>query len=82
MLRRHMDFHAALADCAHNAVLADVIAKLRREIFLPIGFIPAARRTRFLEEHQRIFAAVRDRDPEAATNEISQHMAIDRHMLE
>ena len=76
LLRRHMDFHGALAECAHNEVLADAIAELRRKIFLPIGFITAERRTGFLEEHLRIFAAVRDQDPEAAASEISKHMPI------
>jgi GntR family transcriptional regulator, transcriptional repressor for pyruvate dehydrogenase complex len=76
LTRRHTDFHAALAICAHNAVIADTIAKLRREVFLPVGFLNARRRARIVEEHERIFAAVRDRNPEAAASEMSKHMPI------
>jgi GntR family transcriptional regulator, transcriptional repressor for pyruvate dehydrogenase complex len=81
LVRSHTDFHAALAICAHNTVIADMVAKLRREVFFPIGFLDAPRRVRLVEEHERILAAVRDRDPEAAANEMGRHMPIE-HLSE
>jgi GntR family transcriptional regulator, transcriptional repressor for pyruvate dehydrogenase complex len=77
LLRRHMEFHSALAKCAHNEVLAEAIARLRRQVFLPIGFISPAQRSGFLDEHQSIFAAIREQDPEAAARAIGRHMRID-----
>jgi GntR family transcriptional repressor for pyruvate dehydrogenase complex len=81
LLRHHMDFHHALALCAHNSVMAQESVKLRREIFLPIGFISGARLDEFLEEHDRIFAAVKNQKPEEAAVALAQHMPSENLLL-
>ncbi len=71
-----VDFHIALADAAHNHVLA-LMYRTIRELYLE-----TARRTRITPEialdrcrdHEDILQAVIDRDPEAAAQIMKDHL--------
>jgi GntR family transcriptional repressor for pyruvate dehydrogenase complex len=71
-----VNFHLALADAAHNQVLA----LMYRTIY--DLYLDTARRTRItpevaqdrLRDHERIFQAVVDRNPEAAARAMKEHL--------
>ncbi len=78
-----MDFHVALADAAHNQVLA-LMYRTIRDLYLE-----TARRTRItsqvaqdrLHDHERILQAVIDRDPEAVAEAMREHLQKARQIL-
>ncbi len=71
-----VDFHLALADAAHNQVLA----LMYRTIY--DLFLETARRTRVtpemardrLQDHEQIFRAIQARNPEAAAQAMQEHL--------
>jgi GntR family transcriptional repressor for pyruvate dehydrogenase complex len=71
-----VDFHLALADAAHNQVLA-LMYRTIRDLYLE-----TARRTRVTQEvardrfhdHERLLQAVIARDPEAAAQAMKEHL--------
>lgn len=71
-----VDFHLALADAAHNQVLA-LMYRTIRDLYLE-----TARRTRVTQEvardrfhdHERLLQAVMDKDPEAAAHAMREHL--------
>jgi len=75
--RAGVDFHLALADAAHNQILA-LMYRTIHDLFLE-----TARRTRLtpgialdrLRDHERIVQAVVDRDPETAAQVMQEHLA-------
>ena len=75
-IRAGVDFHLALADAAHNRVLA-LMYRTIRDLYLE-----TARRTRISAEvardrfhdHERLLKAVMDRDPEAAAQAMTEHL--------
>ena len=75
-IRAGVDFHLALADAAHNRVLA-LMYRTIRDLYLE-----TARRTRVSAEvardrfhdHERLLKAVMDRDPEAAAQAMTEHL--------
>ncbi len=78
-----VDFHVALADAAHNQVLA-LMYRTIRDLYLE-----TARRTRItsqvaqdrLHDHERILQAVIDRDPEAVAEAMREHLQKARQIL-
>lgn len=76
IVRRDMDFHDLLADAADNPLYAIVLGsvselqvELRRKVVLTeLG------RDHGIEYHERILAALRDRDPERARAQMIEHL--------
>lgn len=88
-----VNFHLALAEAAHNQVLT-LMYRTIHDLYLE-----TARQTRFTSEiardrvcdHERIFEAICDRDPEAAANAMQDHIekagvfltqSVDQHSIE
>jgi GntR family transcriptional repressor for pyruvate dehydrogenase complex len=75
-IRAGVDFHLALADAAHNQVLA-LMYRTIRDLYLEI-----ARRTRITPEiardryhdHEHLLQAVINHDPEAAAQAMKEHL--------
>ena len=75
-IRAGVDFHLALADAAHNHVLA-LMYRTIRDLYLEV-----ARRTRLTPEialdrfhdHERLLQAIVDRDPKAAAQAMKEHL--------
>jgi len=82
-IRAGVDFHVALADAAHNQVLA-LMYRTIHDLYLE-----TARRTRItsqiarerLHDHELIFQAVTDRDPEAVAQAMREHLEKARRIL-
>ncbi|MFQ5342140.1 MAG: FadR/GntR family transcriptional regulator [Anaerolineae bacterium] len=82
-IRAGVDFHLALADAAHNQVLA-LMYRTIHDLYLE-----TARRTRItsqiarerLHDHELIFQAVTDRDPEAVAQAMREHLEKARQIL-
>jgi GntR family transcriptional repressor for pyruvate dehydrogenase complex len=69
-------FHAALADAARNALLVDLMRQLAEPIALTrhASLSLPGRPRQSLEEHRYILAAVRARDPDAASEAMRAHL--------
>lgn len=79
------DFHFTIARCSRNPMLIDLLcnelyALLRVYRGLPSGVRPRARRA--LIEHERIVAALEDRDPDLAELLMRRHIAASRSRRE
>jgi GntR family transcriptional repressor for pyruvate dehydrogenase complex len=72
-----VDFHLALADAAHNQVLA-LMYRTIRDLYLEIArrtrVSPEVARDRF-HDHQQLFRAVSEHDPAAAAQAMRTHLA-------
>jgi GntR family transcriptional regulator, transcriptional repressor for pyruvate dehydrogenase complex len=75
-LEMDLEFHVVVAEAAANPVMAQLI-NLIRDIYTRYFEIvvkdPEMNRTS-LDFHRRLFAAIRDRDPEAARQHILDHL--------
>jgi GntR family transcriptional repressor for pyruvate dehydrogenase complex len=72
-----MRFHVALAEAAHNQILLNAVQLLRnlmRPWILLKHKIPGAA-ARSLKQHERIYAAILDRDPARAREEMRSHIS-------
>jgi GntR family transcriptional repressor for pyruvate dehydrogenase complex len=75
-------FHRGLAQAARNARLEAAIESVRGELFSPHDLFPyvdpveESRR-----DHQQIYNAVRDGDPDAAASAMREHIERTRHQL-
>lgn len=75
LVQRHREFHTALALAAKNPQLMDAMVSVRREIFVPLDHVMDDHRVDVIREnHERILAAVRDRDPKRAAEEMRRHL--------
>jgi GntR family transcriptional repressor for pyruvate dehydrogenase complex len=75
-------FHGALAHAARNLRLENAIQSTRGELFSPhdlLPFVDPIEESR--RDHQEIYAAVRDRDPDAAAQAMRTHIERTRHQL-
>jgi DNA-binding FadR family transcriptional regulator len=80
VVERHKAFHNALAQAAGNQYLTDAMVTARREIFVPLDHVIDEHRVDTIREnHDRILAAVRDRDPERAAAEMRHHLVNPRN---
>jgi len=71
----HFDFHDALAKAAHNRFLEQAMIEIRGELFVPTDWVMTTSRALDIENlHDRILEAVRDRDSERASLEMSRHL--------
>jgi GntR family transcriptional repressor for pyruvate dehydrogenase complex len=76
VLESDMAFHLAVAEAAHNEVLANAAQLLRNlmkywiQLKLLIRNVPSAA----LERHQAIYRAIRNRDPESARSLMRDHL--------
>ncbi len=75
------DFHFAIAQCSRNPMLIDLLCAelyplLRLYRGTPTGFRPHGRRP--VVEHERIVAAIEDRDPDLAEMLMRRHIAAAR----
>jgi GntR family transcriptional repressor for pyruvate dehydrogenase complex len=80
IVERHKEFHNALAHAAQNPRLIDAAVMVRREIFVPLDHVIDKDRVDTIREsHDRILAAVRDRDPVRAAAEMRNHLVNPRN---
>lgn len=79
--RHDRDFHFAIAQCGRNPMLIDLLcAELYPLLRLYRGPLtgPRMRRRRAIAEHERIVAAIDDRDPDLAEMLMRRHIAAAR----
>ncbi len=79
--RHDQDFHVAIARCGRNPMLTDLLCAelyplLRLYRGLPAGARPRGRRA--VVEHERIVAAIEDRDPDLAETMMRKHIGAAR----
>jgi DNA-binding FadR family transcriptional regulator len=75
LVERHREFHTALALAAKNPQLMDAMVGARREIFVPLDHVTNDQRLDAArQDHERILAAVKDRDPGRAAQEMRRHL--------
>lgn len=72
----HLDFHALVADAAHNPALSIIMHSLKQSLIesfsnVPLGEESMASTIRF---HQRIYDAIARRDPEGARKIMFEHV--------
>ncbi len=73
-LRHHYGFHEAMGAATHNSFLEKTVARIYRQIFVPIDYLMDRSIDDFRAEHDRILEAVRDRDSARATAEAAAHL--------
>jgi DNA-binding GntR family transcriptional regulator len=71
-------FHELLASASGSPLLADAIARLHAHLHIHRLYFPYAETSTTGREHQRIAAAVRAADPEAAEAAMRDHLAAAR----
>lgn len=75
-------FHGALARASRNVRLENAIQVARGELFSPHDLLPFAEPVEeSVRDHQRIYEAVRDRDPSAADVAMREHIERTRQQL-
>lgn len=78
-----VDFHVALADAAHNQILA-LMYRTIRDLYLETArqtrITPEVARQR-LEDHERILQGVMDRSPETVAQVMREHLEKARRIL-
>lgn len=75
-------FHLGLARAARNARLETAIESARGELFSPHDLLPYVNPVEeSRRDHQQIYEAVRDKDPDAAAVAIRAHIERTRHQL-
>jgi GntR family transcriptional repressor for pyruvate dehydrogenase complex len=72
-----VEFHLAIADASGNTVIANMLKSISSLLHVWIHRVMDAASSFdvSLHEHEPIFAAIRDRDPEAAGEAMDKHMA-------
>jgi DNA-binding GntR family transcriptional regulator len=80
--RTNLEFHGAVWQAAHNAVLVDLLERLSIHlVHAPRSTLSVGDRwTAALDEHARLVAAVRARDEQAAREIAGQHMSAAREI--
>jgi GntR family transcriptional repressor for pyruvate dehydrogenase complex len=74
-MRYHLNFHNALAKAAHSVYFERALATARSEIFMPIDQgMEGAKFLEVLGVHERVLAAVRDKDAGRAADEMRTHI--------
>jgi DNA-binding GntR family transcriptional regulator len=81
-IRTNLEFHSAVWHATHNPVLLDLLDRLSIHlVHAPRSTLAVAGRwTTALDEHDRLVAAVRARDEEAARETARQHMTTAREI--
>lgn len=76
MMMLDREFHLLLARASHNLELAEVVRKLNERSlrFWFISFTTPDHHNSFQEQHEAIFAAVRDHDADAAEHAMRVHI--------
>jgi DNA-binding GntR family transcriptional regulator len=76
LMRRDREFHSLLASASKNLELAEVVRKLNERSlrFWFISFTTPDHHQSFQQQHEAIFAAVRDRDAEGAEQAMRAHV--------
>jgi GntR family transcriptional repressor for pyruvate dehydrogenase complex len=73
-----VDFHIAIAEATHNTVMAHIVNSLRAmfQAVLRVRFVTrdSARTQLLVAQHEKIFEAIRRRDPGAATRAMVAHL--------
>ncbi|GAA2811903.1 GntR family transcriptional regulator [Crossiella cryophila] len=80
-------FHAAIAACAHNEVLAGIRAGLAKRVRFYFAAVAPARGADSIAEHQALVTAIRNRDAGLAAELARQHVrrtraALGEHLTE
>jgi GntR family transcriptional repressor for pyruvate dehydrogenase complex len=75
--RIDLDFHVAIAKASHNKLLLTLVLSLRNLIhdFLKLGYVRRKTSNIIVEEHRRLFTAIRAGDGETAEQEMRAHLA-------
>ncbi|MFC5234469.1 GntR family transcriptional regulator [Pseudonocardia zijingensis] len=81
-IRTNLEFHAAIREATHNAVLIDLLDRLTLHlVHAPRSTLSVPGRwAAALDEHARLVAAVRDRDEQAAREIAGTHMSTAREI--
>lgn len=75
LARINEQFHNAVAACAHNAMISDVIQRLGKRARFYFLTVAPLRRDESLQEHRQLADAIRHRDATAAEMIARQHVA-------
>jgi DNA-binding FadR family transcriptional regulator len=83
-LQEDLALHLAIAQAAHNAVLASLVGLITPDILRLNGEHKTCSRARLpvvADEHHRVVAAIEARDPDAAARAMAEHarMSHDQH---
>lgn len=68
-------FHLCLADSTGNHLLSGIISALRKVFMEHMSQLDSKTAANSFEQHQAILAAVRDRDPKLAAEQMRKHLA-------
>lgn len=83
LLRANMDLHRGVARAAHSPRLERAMLSTRGELFVPVDFVKLdAKNPRINDTHQAILEAIRDRDPQRASEEMYRHIALVRELTD
>ncbi len=81
-LRWNVVFHDALGTAAHSPRLVRAMLNVRRELFLPVGLLLRKHHADELRDsHAQLLQAVRERDPQGASEAMRSHLAGTRLMI-
>jgi len=79
-----MAFHLAVAEAAHNEVLRNAVQLLRNLMrqWLVLKLMIPQVPSNVLKQHEAIFGAIQEHDPDAARNAMDTHLKTTAHLLE
>jgi GntR family transcriptional repressor for pyruvate dehydrogenase complex len=78
----HFGFHDALARAAHNRYLESAVMATQEELFFPVAMAMERQEVEMVQQvHERIVAAVRDRDVARAVEEMGIHLEYSEAMF-
>lgn len=76
-----LDFHYTIAEATHNALLIKLFRTLSEEFSRSVSvarkrlYVDALNPQKIVEQHRRIYRAIKDHDPEAAALAMLQHLS-------
>jgi GntR family transcriptional repressor for pyruvate dehydrogenase complex len=76
-----LDFHYTIAEATHNALLIKLFRTLSEEFSRSVSvarkrlYVDALNPQKIVEQHRRIYRAIKDHDPEAAAHAMLQHLS-------
>jgi GntR family transcriptional repressor for pyruvate dehydrogenase complex len=76
-----IQFHYAVAEATHNALLIKLFRTISEEFSRSVSvarrrlYVDAMNPQKIVEQHRRIYRAIKGRDPEAAAHAMLQHLS-------
>ena len=78
-----LEFHTAIAAASHNELLSQLMDSLHSILmqYIKLSNEMTENQKTTVDEHRRIFEAIKSRDPEAAKQAMVDHLAISKQMI-